>query len=129
MDAMVAAGEQPQALRRFVEQLGLRQDAPADGDHGVGGEDVGALEFVVETHHFERGLGLGARQPVGASARQLAAFGRLVDVGWAQRVGLDTGLVDQHHPAGRAGGENEFGAADHVFPMKFLNSVHHADAR
>ncbi len=114
MDAVVAAGEQPQALRRLVEQLRLRQDAPADRDHGVGGEDVGAFELVVEPHHGERGFGLAARQPRGAGARQFAALRRLVDVGGAQRVGLDAGLIDQREPARRAGGEHEFWAADHL---------------
>ena len=81
------------------------------------------LQLVVEPHRFERRSRLGARQPVGASARQLAAFGRLVDVGWAQRVGLDTGLIDQHDPAGRAGSENEFGAADHVIPTTVADAT------
>ena len=113
MDAMIAPGEQPQALRGLVEQLGLGQDAPADRDHGVGGQDVGALELLVDAHQIERRLGLGARQPVGAGARQLAALGRLVDIGRTQRVGLDAGLIDERDPAGRAGGEDEFGPADH----------------
>ena len=32
---MVAAGEQPQTLRRLVEQFRLRQDTAADGDDSV----------------------------------------------------------------------------------------------
>ena len=43
VDAMIAAGQKPQALRRFVEQFRLRQDAAADRDHGVGGEDDRSL--------------------------------------------------------------------------------------
>ena len=113
MDAVVAAGQKPQALRRVVEQFRLGQDAAADGDHGVGGEDEGALELLIELHHGERRLGLAARQPGGAGARQLAPLRRLIDVGRAQRVGLNAGLVDQRQPARRAGGEHEFGAADH----------------
>ncbi len=62
----------------------------------------------------ERRLGLAARQAVGAGARQLAAFGRLVDVGRAQRVGLDAGLVDEREAPRRAGGEHEFRTADHA---------------
>ena len=53
-----------------------------------------------------------------ARARRLAQargssprFGRLVDVGRAQRVGLDAGLVEQAEPARRTGSENEFGTA------------------
>ena len=89
------------------------QDAPADRDHGVGGEDVGAFEFLVDAHHGERRVGLGAREPGGAGARQLALLRRLVDVGGFERVGLDAGLIDQREPARRAGGEHEFRTADH----------------
>ena len=109
MDAVVAAGQKPQALRRFVEQFRLRQDAAADRDDGIGGEDEGAFELLVEPHHGERGFGLAAGEPRGAGARQFAPLRRLVDVGRAQRVGLDAGLVDEREPARRAGGEHEFG--------------------
>ena len=110
---MVAAGQEPQALRRLVEQLGLGQDAAADRDHGVGGEDEGAFELFVGAHHCERHFRLLAREPRGAGARQFAALRRLVDVGRTQRVGLDAGLVDKREPARRAGGEHEFRPADH----------------
>ena len=111
---MIAPGQQPQALRGLVEQIGLGQDAAADRDHGVGGEDEGAAQFVVELHGFERRLGLGARQPIGAGARQLAPLRGLVDIGRAQRVGLDAGLVEQAEPSRRTGSENEFGTANHA---------------
>ena len=114
MDAMVAAGQQPQALRRLVEQLRLRQDAAADRHDGVGGENEGALQLFVEPQHGERRFGLAAREPRRAGARQFSALRRLVDVGRTQRVGLDAGLVDQRQPARRAGGENEFWPADHL---------------
>ena len=64
-------------------------------------------------HHLERRFGLGAGEPRGAGARQFASLRRLVDVGRAQRIGLDAGLVDQREPARRAGSEHEFRAADH----------------
>ena len=95
VDAVVAARQQPQALRGLVDQIGLRQDAAADRDHGVGGENEGAAQFVVELHRFERGIGLGAGQPVGAGARQLAPLRGLVDIGRTQRIGLDAGLIEQ----------------------------------
>ena len=123
VDAVIAAGQQPQALRRFVEQLRLRQDAPADRDHGVGGEDVGAFELLVDAHHVERRLRLGAREPGGAGARQLAALRRLVDVGRPQRIGLDAGLVDQRQPARRAGSEHEFRSADHGCTLSVVRTV------
>ena len=111
---MSAAGEQPQTLRRFVEQFSLRQDAAAHGDDGIGGEDVGAFEFVVDADHGERRFRLRAREAHRAGARQLAAFRRFVDVGGAQRVGIDAGLVDQREPARRAGSQHEFWTADHL---------------
>ena len=114
VDAVVAARQQPQALRGLVDQIGFGQDAPADRDHGVGGEDEGAAQFVIELHRFQRGIGLGARQPVGAGARQLAPPRRLVDVGRAQRVGLDAGLVEQRQAPRRAGSKYEFGTAEHA---------------
>ena len=106
-------GEQPQALRRLVEQFRLRQDAPADGDNRVGGDDVGPAQLLVDAHHVERRIGFGARKPGRAGARQLTALGCLVDVSRAQRVGLDTSLIDERQPAWRAGGEHDFGTADH----------------
>ena len=113
VDAVVAAGQQAQALRGLVEQLGLGQDAAADRDHGVGGQDVGAAELLVVAHKLERGLGLCARQPIGAGARQLSALRRLVDIGRTQRIGLDAGLIDERDPAGRAGREHELRPANH----------------
>ena len=100
VDPVIAPRQEPQALRSFVEQFGLWQDAPADGDHGVGGEDIGALELVIEPHGFERRLGLGAGEPIGAGTRQLAALRSLIELGRTQRVGLDTDLIDEGDPAG-----------------------------
>src|SRR6266545_1643763 len=118
MDPVIAPGQEPQALRGLVEQLGLRQYAAADRHDRVGGEDIGATELLIDAHLLERGFRLGARQPVGAGARQLTALRRLVEIGRAQRVGLDAGLIDQRDPAGRAGGEDEFGPADHFIATK-----------
>jgi len=84
---MIAARQQPQALRGFIHQIGLGQDAAADRDHGIGREDEGAAQFVVELDGFERRVGLGAGEAVGAGARQLAPLRRLVDIGRAQRSG------------------------------------------
>jgi hypothetical protein len=83
-------------------------------DHGIGCEDVGALELVVDAHHAERGVGLVARQPRGVSAGQLAALGRFVDVGGAECVGFDADLINEREPARRAGSEHQFRAADHL---------------
>ena len=110
---MVAARQQPQALRRLVHQIRLGQDAAADRHHRVGGEDEGAAQLVVELHRFQRRVGLGAGEAIGAGARQLAPPWRLVDVGRPQRVGLDAGLVEQRQAPRRAGGKYEFGAAKH----------------
>src|SRR4029078_3632632 len=42
-----------------------------------------------------------------------AALGRFVDVGRAQRVGLDAGLIDQRDAARGTGSKDEFGPANH----------------
>ena len=107
VDAVIATGQQPQALRGLVDQLGLGKDAPADRDHGVGGDDVGALELFVGAHMIERNLGLGARQPIGAGARQLSPLRGLIDIGRSQPVGLDAGLIEEGDAAGRPGREDE----------------------
>jgi hypothetical protein len=113
MDAMITAGQETQALGGFIDQLGLGQDAPANRHHGIGSQDIGALQFFVGTHEIKRDLGLGAREPIGASARQFASLRRLIDIGRAQRVGLDAGLIDERDPARRARSEDELWTADH----------------
>jgi len=82
-------------LRGFVDQIGLGQDAAADRNDRVSSENEGAAQFIIELHRFERGIGLGTGEAIGAGARQLAAFGGLIDIGRAQRIGLDAGLVEQ----------------------------------
>jgi hypothetical protein len=114
MNAMIAARQQAQALRRFVEQFGLGQNAPADRHHRVGGQDVGAAQFVVEQHIGQRHFRLGAGQPVGIGARDLAAARAFVDIRRLERVRLDTRLIDQREAPGRTGSEHEFGPADHL---------------
>ncbi len=74
-------------------------------DHGIGGEDIGAAQFLVRAAQLERRFRLGAREAVGAGARQFALEGRLVDIGGPQRIGLDAGLVEQAQPARRTGSE------------------------
>ncbi len=83
-------------------------------------EDEGAAQLVVELDRFQRRIGLGPREPVGAGARQLAPLRRLVDVGRPERVRLDAGLVEQRQASRRTGGKNEFGAAEHqvIWGMK-----------
>src|SRR6266487_2088971 len=95
--------KKPPALRRLIEQFSLRQNAAADRDHGIGSEDVGTSEVIVDAHHAERRFGLVAREPGGVGARQLAPLRCLVDVGGPQRVGFDADLVDEREPARRAG--------------------------
>src|SRR5207249_6431821 len=90
------------------------QDAAADRHHGVGGKDERTAQLVVELDGFERRIGLGAGQPIGAGARQLAPLRGLVDVGGTQRIGLDAGLVEQRQTSRGAGSKNEFGAAKHA---------------
>src|SRR5947207_14207340 len=65
-------------------------------------------------NRFQRGVGLGAGQAIGAGARQLAPLRGLVDIGRPQRIGLDAGLVEQAEPSRRTGSKNDFGAAKHA---------------
>src|SRR5579871_5788208 len=69
VNTMIAPGQKPQTLCRLVEQLGLRQDATADGHYGICGENKCSFEFLVEPYHGKRGFSLAAREPRGASAR------------------------------------------------------------
>jgi hypothetical protein len=43
IDPVAAAGEQMQRRRGLVDELGLAENAPADGDDGIGGKDIAAL--------------------------------------------------------------------------------------
>ena len=99
MNAMITSGQKAQALRRLVEQFCLRQNAPPDGDHGIGGENESAFELFVDAHHRQCGLGLVAREPRGASPRQLALFRGFIDIGRPQRIRLDARLIDKREPA------------------------------
>src|SRR6185437_3328462 len=114
VDAVVAAGEQAQALPGLIQQLGLGQDAAADRHHGVGGEDEGALQLVVELDAGQRGFRLLAGETGGVGARDLAPARRFIEIGGLERVRLDPGLIDERQPPRRAGCEHEFGAADHA---------------
>ena len=71
---MITAGQKAQALRRLVEQFRLGQNAPSDGDHGIGGDKVGAR---MARGHLAS-LGFGKTQ--GRAARRLALQLGLVDL-------------------------------------------------
>ena len=111
---MITPGQKTQALRGFVEQLRLGQNAPSDRDHGIGGENESAFKLVIDAHHGQCGLGLAAGKPRGTSPRQFAPFRSFVDIGRPQRVRLDARLINQCEPARRTGSEHEFWAADHL---------------
>ena len=107
---MGAAGEQAEAIFGFVVDLAFGQDAPADADHGVGGErDRGG-----ELRPFARRRGGDGRllggEPLGQRARRLVAARRLLDVGGDHRVGLDADLRQQRQATRRAGSEDKAGA-------------------
>jgi len=112
-DRMITLGELCDLVAGRVT-LVIELKSRFDGDHRVGGQDVGTLQLLVDAHLCQCGLGFGARKPHRAGARQLAAFRRFVDVGGAQRVGFDAGLVDQRQPARRTRSQDEFWAADHL---------------
>ena len=71
-------------------------------------------QLVVEVHRGECGVGLEPSQPDRTGARQFPALRRFVDIGRAQRVGLDAGLIDEREPARRTGCQDEFWPANHL---------------
>jgi len=92
-------------VNRGKESLALDFKHPAG--RAILDELIASADVVVQN------LAPGTADGLGLSARQLTALGCLVDVSRAQRVGLDTSLIDERQPAWRAGGEHDFGTADH----------------
>jgi hypothetical protein len=110
-----AAREQAQAIGCLLHGLGLGQDAAANGHHRIGGQHQ---RIVAEPGHAGlvlRRQGLEVGQALRQLARQLAPFGRLVDMGWHQMLRLDADLVEQGQPARRGGCQNQVGTAGHGF--------------
>ena len=102
VDAMRAAGELAEAGGRLLDQLGLGQDAAADGDHRVGGEDERAGQLRIVLGEIHRRGELLLRQAAGEIARQLVLLRRLVDRRRHDAVGLNADLAEQCEAAGRA---------------------------
>jgi hypothetical protein len=114
---MGAAREQPEALRGLLHHLGFWQDAAPDSDHGVGGEDQRIVRDAGLARLVLGGQRLLVGEPRREFSRQLALFGRLVDMGRDQMLGLDADLVQKREPARRGRGENQFGTAGHLLPV------------
>ena len=100
----------PEARRRLVHHLGLRQDAAPDRDHRVGGEDEGFGEIVAVARRLPRDLGLRAGEALCELARRLGLQRRFVDIGRKKRVGLDAGLLQEREATRRAGRQHELRA-------------------
>ena len=77
---MCPAGEQAEARGGLVDDLGLGQDAPADRDHRVGGEDIGAVEIGTPFQPGKAGFGLGTGEPASEIARALAFERALIEI-------------------------------------------------
>ena len=92
---MAAAGQEIEAGAGLGGRFGLGQDAAADGHHGIGGEDEGAIAV--------RRLRLGAREALGVRAGRFALEGRFVGVGRGDGIWRDADLGQQGQAA-RAGG-------------------------
>ena len=105
--AMGTARQQLQAGQRLLDVLRLDEDAPADRDDGVGGEDVGVGEVGVVGDQVARGFGLGAGEARHQRARHLALARLLVDRGRTQRIRLDPDLRQQHQPARTAARQHQ----------------------
>jgi hypothetical protein len=98
---MATAGEQPQAGCRRGFGRRLAEDAPAGGNHRVGGEDM------------EGGIGrrrrLGEGKAFGIGAGQFVPPGRLVDLGGGDLVGHNPDLRQQGEAAQAGGGQFQAG--------------------
>jgi len=94
VDPMPATRQQLQAPARRRRIDGFWQNAPATGDYGVGGENVGA---GMAGHH-RPGLLLG--EPYGMDRRQLIGVRGFIDVGRIDAVGLQPDLAEQFEPTG-----------------------------
>jgi hypothetical protein len=101
--------QQAQAGGGLVHKLGLGQDAPADRDHGVGGEHQRVRAVLAQARHLGGGLGLLARQARGQAARRFALMGRLVDIGGDHLVGRDPDLIEELQASRRGGGQDQSG--------------------
>jgi len=101
-------------LRRLVQQLGLGQDAAADRHHGIGGQDVGALELLVDAYQRKRGppsrAPAGLAQARGSSPRCGVSS---MSVGRSESGSIPA-WFDQLHAAGRTGCEHELRTSDHA---------------
>jgi hypothetical protein len=73
----------PESMRRHAaassSMSALGMTRRPTGHDRVGGDDVGAAQFLVDPDAGKRHLRLLARQPVGERARQLALHRNLVD--------------------------------------------------
>ena len=91
---MPAARQQLQAPARRRRIDRFRQNATAAGDHGVGGENVGAGM----AEHNRPSLLLGEAH--GVDRRQLIGVRGFIDVGRVDTVGLQPDLAEQFEPTG-----------------------------
>ncbi len=99
-----------QTVLRLFAGLAFRQDAPADRDDRVGGDEIGADQLGLLVLDLVRGLRLAGRQALREKAGRLAALRSLVDLGRKQRVDLEPRLLQEREAPGRGGGEHEPGA-------------------
>ncbi|EGE58634.1 hypothetical protein RHECNPAF_2940075 [Rhizobium etli CNPAF512] len=107
IDEMVASGQKMQRTQRFVGKLGLAENAPADGDHRIGGKDITALPGDIALDGGKRGFRLFGRKPSGERTRMLRLLRRLVDIHRHQARRLDACLVEQVDATRRTRSENE----------------------
>jgi hypothetical protein len=96
---MAAAGEQGEAGAGVLLRLRLAEQASADGDDRVSGQNKAAV--VCDGARLKR------RQPLGQLAGLLAAEGCFVDIGAGDAVGGDADLRQQREPSGTGRGQDD----------------------
>ncbi len=106
-DAVGAAGEEREAISHLLVRLRLGQDAPADGDHRVGGQEERGRPLP----RSGGGAGLRFGEALRIGAGEFAAVDGFVDAGGPDRAGHDARLGEQGQAARTFARENEQGRA------------------
>jgi len=96
-----------EAFGGLLDLFGLAENAAADGDDGVGGQNVGVGDIAVVGDLVARRLRLGFRQTGDESSRHLTFAGRFVDRGRSVCVRFETDLGKERNTPWTGAGEYE----------------------
>ena len=107
-DTVRAARQKAQALQRLVRHFAFRQNAPPDGDHSIGRQNIGIGEFGILVQTLRGSARFFHAQPCCKTARQFVALGSFIQIGGEQRIGLNADLLQQRETSWRRRRQHEF---------------------